>query len=241
VGSTAVLSSVFRSLNAVFAVVVAVAATQRFGDSTRAKLLTVAITSSVVVIFEALVIWLPKHSVTARRLLDSRSKFVGSWRQDVIKSHGRGMEQNPNRFAIFTVAYVKATDNYVVDGTAYTDAGIEHARWKSTDVVHFSRDGMSMTYEWEGPVTNREFKDGSADRSGFSRLTLTGEDGGTARVDHVHLDISLEINIDRITTAWLAKRQLGDFTPESLQTPSERDRFALALAPRRAEARARAK
>ena len=239
-GSTTVLSSVFRSLNAVFAVVVAVAATQTFGDSNRAKLWTVIITSSVVVLFETLVIWLPKHSVAARRLLDSRSKFAGSWLQDVVKSHGRGVEQNPNRFAIFTVVYSKPTDNYVVEGTAYTDAGIEHARWKSTDVVHFSRDGMSMTYEWKGPVTNQTFQDKSADRSGFSRLTLTDEDGGTARVDHVHLDISLEINIDRITTKWLAKKHLGEFTPDSLQIPSERDRFATVLAPRRARARAQA-
>ena len=222
------LTIVFRSANAIFAVVVAILVSLRFGESAMGKFITVLITAGVVALFEWLLIWTPRHSMRARRVLDPRALFAGVWLQEVVRVYGsEGPKlRYPNRFAVFTVKYLEPTDNYAVEGTAYSGSEGEHARWESTDVVHFAKDGRSMTYEWKGSIKSPTIGPEDPRRTGFAHLSLSSDDGGRGRVDHVAVDVILEFNCSRITTAWLARNTLSRFTPEDLHNPSDRDRFA---------------
>ncbi|HEY2380121.1 MAG TPA: hypothetical protein VGK48_02960 [Terriglobia bacterium] len=221
----------FRAANAVFAVVVAILISTRFGESAAGKLLTVGITTGVVALFEWLLIWLPKHSTRARRFLDPRSLFAGVWIQDVKRVHGsEGVKlEFPNRFAVFTIRYSSEADNYKVEGTAYTPSGEEHARWDSTEVVHFAKDGRSMTYEWSGSITDPAIGAEDPLRKGFAYLELPSDKGGRGRVDHVALNVVLMFNLSRVTSEWLAANQLSEFKPAELYSPEDRDRFAKAF------------
>jgi hypothetical protein len=223
----------FRAINAIFAVVVAILVSNRFGESTSGKLLTVFITSGVVAFFEWSMVWIPKRSIRARRLLDPRSLFAGIWLQDVKRVHGSegAKVEFPNRFAVFSIAYNKDEDNYRIEGMAYTPGGVEHARWTSTDVVHFSKDGRSMTYEWSGSIMDSETSPDDPRRTGFAHLQLSSDNGGTGRVDHVAVDVILVFNLTRITNEWLAANKLAvEFKTESLYNPEDRDRFAAKFA-----------
>jgi hypothetical protein len=233
------LFTVFRAANAIFAVIVAILVSRRFGESATGKLLTVVITGSVVAFFEWLMIWAPKHSTRARRILDPRSLFADVWIQEVVRVHGsEGPKLDfPNRFSVFTIAYRDRIDNYKIEGTAYTDMGIEHARWDSTDVVHFAKDGRSMTYEWEGSITNPLIGTDDPRRSGFAHLSLSSDNGGRGRVDHVAVEVILEYNFSRITKEWFIRNDLTRFNPKALYDPNDRDRFAVAFAKSRADLR----
>jgi hypothetical protein len=226
-------SSLLRTANAFLAVVVAILVSRRFGDSSIARDLTVLITSAVVLLFEWLLIWTPKHSASVRRFLDERARFSGVWLQEVKKVYGsKGVERDyPNRFGIVSIDYDKDVDNYNVNGTAYTDSGDEHARWDSEPVVHFSKNGRSMTYQWKGAITS-ESQSMEADdprRDGFTTLILSSDNGGRGRVDHVAVNVIIEFNLTRITAEWLAENKLSG-KPETLSNPSHRDKFAKAFA-----------
>jgi hypothetical protein len=225
------LNIVFRAANAVFAVVVAVVVSSWYGESIIGKLLTVLITAGVVALIETLTIWLPRHSARGRQLLDPRSRFTGVWLQEGVKQYGsEGVNiEIPNRFAIFTVGYGKETDNYEVDGAAYTAGGDEHARWESTDVAHFAKDGRAMTYEWTGTITNTDLDPKDPRRTGFCRLKLLDDDSGRGRVDHVAVNVVLLFNLSRVTTKWLEARNLLQFKLEHLKSPDQRNRLAKAL------------
>lgn len=228
----------FRAINAVFAVVVAVLITGRFGgDTPRAKIVAVLITAGVVAFVELLGVWAPKRSRTARRVLDSRSLFEGIWMQDVVNVDDQqgSTSEHPNRFAVFTVQYSRPINNYNVEGTAYDSIGREHAHWESTEVVHFAQNGRGMTYQWTGKIrignknANEKAGPERPDRGGFARLTLSSENGGRGRVDHVAMNINLDFNIFRLTKNWLAENNL-QFQPERLREPDYRNRFALEYA-----------
>jgi len=227
-------STFLRTANAFFAVVVAILVSRRFGDSSTARDLTVFITSAVVLLFEWLLIWAPKRSAWVRRFLDERARFSGVWIQEVKRVYGSaGAEQDyPNRFGILSIDYDKDADNYNVNGTAYTDSGDEHARWESDPVVHFSKNGRSMTYQWKGAITAEPPQSMEADdprRNGFTKLTLSSDNGGFGRVDHVAVNVIIEFNFTRITAEWLAENKLSG-KPETLSNPSRRDKFAKAFA-----------
>ena len=230
------LSSAFRAINAVFAVVVAIVVSMRLGESNVGKLVTVVITAGVVVLFEWFMVWSPKHLPTARRLLDARAVFAGVWLQQDVHAFGDStgstthVEMIPNRFAVFSLEYDRSSDTYNVDGSAYDGRGEEHARWNSVDVVHFAKDGRSMTYMWEGTITSETLALDDPRRTGFARLTLASDDAGRGRVEHVALRVNLEFNLRRVTPAWLADQKLDAFTPDRLHEPDIRDKFALALA-----------
>src|SRR5688572_16863668 len=101
------LFTFFRAANAIFAVVVALLVSSRFGESATGNLLTIVITSGVVALFEFLMVWAPKHFAWVRQLLDPRAVFVGVWIQEKVKvfgSEGPRLEF-PNRFSIFSVEY----------------------------------------------------------------------------------------------------------------------------------------
>ena len=181
--------------------------------------------------FEAFLIWAPKRSASARRLLDPRAVFSGVWIQQVVHIYGdEGAPMKPNRFAVFSIAYRKSDDSYAVKGNAYDGNADEHARWWSVDVVHFAKDGRAMTYLWEGTITNKSLREGDPERTGFARLDLASDDGGSGRVEHVSLKVNLEFNMIRVTRAWLAKQKLDAFEPDKLRDPTTRDQFATAYA-----------
>jgi hypothetical protein len=219
---------VFRALNAVFAVAVAIMVSTRLGESTVGKLVTVATTAGVVALSEWLMIWAPKHSAAARRLLDPRSILTGIWIQEVVHVYGTegAPTMRPNRFAVFSIDYRTPTDTYAVEGTAYDEHGNEHARWQSEDIVHFAKDGRSMTYLWGGTISNPTLGPFDPRRTGFARLMLSSDDGGRGHVEHVALNVNLDFNMQRVTRAWLAERRLGRFKPNALHNPGVRDKFA---------------
>lgn len=223
---------VFRALNAVFAVAVAIVVSTRLGDSDAGKLVTVSITAGIVALSEWGMDWGPKHFAWVRRKLDPRSIFAGVWVQEVVHMHGSEGPPplKPNRFALFSIAYVQPTDAYALEGTAYDDAGREHARWQSVDVMHFAKDGRSMTYLWEGTITNPEIGPDDPRRTGFARVVLSSDDAGRGRVEHVALRVNLEFNMRRVSKEWLAERRLGRFRPDDPRDPGRRDAFALEFA-----------
>ena len=220
-----------RAVSAVFAVVVAVLVSTLYGESITGKLLTVLITAGVVALFEVLKIWLPRHSARGRQLLDPRSQFTGVWLQEGVKQYGSdGVNiEAPNRFAIFVVGYQKETDNYEVDGAAYTAEGDEHARWESTDVANFAKDGRAMSYEFTGTITNADLGPEDPRRTGFCRVKLLDGDSGRGRVDHVAVNAVLLFNLSRVTTKWLVAHNLLQFKLDNLKDPVQRNRLAKAL------------
>jgi hypothetical protein len=233
---------VFRALNAVFAVVVAILVSMRWGDSNLGKLVTVIITASVVAFAEWLLLWAPKHWEWARRRLDPRSIFTGVWIEEDVHVLGDGRnEQIPNRFGIFAIDYQEETDTYAVDGRAYNKVGKEHARFWSVEAkpIHFAKNGRSMTYLFDGTITNPNLKSSDPRRTGLTRMDLVTDDAGTGRVDHVALNVTLEFNLRRVTKEWLAEHELSRFLPEKLREPDVRDDFAEAFA-RRTDRRAAA-
>jgi hypothetical protein len=249
--------TLFRAANAIFAVVIAIVIASRFGETATGKALTVLITSGVVALFEWMMTWAPKRYGWVRRLLDTRALFSSVWMQEVKLVYGsEGAKPDyPNRFAVFSVKYDQSRDNYRISGTAYTAEGKEHARWDSTDVVHFSKSGRSMSYQWEGTITNTvrdedrakgrdrdrdeaDVEPGDPRRSGFASLELSSDDGGRGRVDHVAVNVILEFNFARITGEWLARNNIKDFKPDTLHDPAYRDAFAVALAKARTGRRA---
>jgi hypothetical protein len=194
--------------------------------------LTVVVTSGVVALFEWLMIWAPKHFGWFRRLLDRRAIYVGVWIQEKVRMFGsEGLKLDfPNRFSVYRIRYNDSNDNYTVEGRAYTQIGKEHARWKSENVVHFSKDGRSMTYNFGGTIQNEALGAEDPRRKGIASLELFSDDAGSGRVDHVAVNAVLEFNFARITTDWLAKHNLSQFEPEALHDPATRDKFALAYA-----------
>ena len=82
------LAATFRAVNAVFAVVVAVVVSTRWGESNRGKVIIVIITAGVVALCEWLMAWAPKHSAAARSLLDPRAVFIGVWMQQGVLVRG---------------------------------------------------------------------------------------------------------------------------------------------------------
>ena len=226
--------TLFRTLNAIFAVVVAILISRRLGESASGKIVTVLITSGVVALFEWLMTWTPRRFAWVRQLLDQRALFSGVWLQEVKTVYGsEGRKQDhPNRFGLFSVKYDQGEDNYKVSGSAYTDSGQEHAQWDSTEVVHFSKSGRSMSYEWVGTLISESGSSGDpADprRQGFTSLKLTSDNAGRGRVDHVAVNVILEFDLTRITADWLAENNLR-VKPETLHDPSKRDAFALGFA-----------
>ena len=226
------LFTFFRAANAIFAVVVAILVSSRFGETATGNLLTVVITSGVVALFEFLMVWAPKHFLWVRQLLDPRAIFADVWIQEKVRVFGSEGPQleTPNRFSVFFIKYDSSIDNYSVKGRAYTGSGVEHARWDSEDVVHFSKDGRSMTYEFSGTIMTEALGAEDPRRKGFAILELSSDNAGSGRVDHVAVNAILIFDFVRITVEWLAKHNFGQYKPDSLLDPAARDQFAAAYA-----------
>jgi hypothetical protein len=153
--------------------------------------------------------------------------MTGVWVQDIRAVHGnQGVtgEEN-NRFGIFSVEY-RQPDGYSVNGTAYDPTGAESARWRSVETPTFAEDGRSMTYLFEGTKTGEAPHATNPERKGLTKVTLTSDDAGTGRVEHVATNRILLFNLHRVTTSWLAKRGLGMTEPDDLRDPGSRDEFA---------------
>jgi hypothetical protein len=223
---------IVRALTTVLAVVVGVAVSaSSLGDSGGGKVVAAALIASIVALLEWLLIWAPKHSARARRMLDPRSLMVGVWSQDVFREGGRRLPDGTNRFAVYTVGY-NASDGYKIEGRAYGADGTEHARWWSDGTVNFSQSGREMTYVFKGDVTDPSLgADSEASRSGPSKLSLPpdSDDSGTGHVEHVADNVSLDFDIFRVTPAWLHARGLDKYSPDQLRDLGVRNRFAVDL------------
>ena len=212
----------FRAFSTVATVIIAVAVSATIGESATGKVWAAILIAAVIAAVEWLLIWTPKHSAVARKLLDPRAKMVGIWVQNVDRVfHG----QEDNRFSIFWLDHQDSGD-YDINGFAYNPEGVEHARWWSDGIPEFGKDGRSMTYRWKGTVMENGGNDDSPDRTGVASMT----DGGTGRVEHVGMNLDLEVSFERVTTKWLEGIGLGQYKPDDLKKKGIRDTVASAYA-----------
>jgi hypothetical protein len=212
----------FRAFSTIVTVVIAVIVTATVGDSSFGKVWAAVLIAGVIALVEWLLIWAPKHSVVARKLLDRRSDMIGVWLQKVENViHGKV----DNRFSIFWI--YSDRDIYKVSGFAYDSGGAEGASWHSDGSPDFSDDYRSMTYRWVGTMEDNKSKN-DPDRIGFAGFNL---DGKPCRVVHVGMRLNLVVKFQPVTTEWLKGKGFDHYQPNDLKTnPELRDRVALAYA-----------
>lgn len=217
----------FRAFSTLVTVAIAVTVAAVWGDSPGGKILAAVLIAAVIGIVEWLLIWTPKHSAAARRVLDPRSVVAGVWMQDVVAVFPpRPVDEDRNRFAIFWVDY-QLPDGYRVSGFAYDQKGLEYARWRSEGSPEFTKDGRSMTYRFSGTITEQSAQADDHERLGFANIDLRA---GTGRVDHVAMKVSLRFDVWRVTPRWLQEVGLGQFSPDGLKEATARTQFAAAYA-----------
>jgi hypothetical protein len=214
---------IFRAFSTVVTVVIAVVVSATLDNSSFGKVLAAILIAAVIAAVEWLLIWTPKHYAVARKLLDRRTNMIGFWLQNVDRII-RGQEGN--QFSIFWVDY-QDSRGYFLNGFAYNPSGIEHARWWSVGSPEFTDDGRSMSYRWAGTVMENESNDDDPDRTGVASIKLDGE---TGRVEHVGMNITLIVSLQRITPGWLNHYGLGQYQPSDLKTKKIRDGVALSYA-----------
>jgi hypothetical protein len=212
-----------RAFSTVVTVVIAVGVSAALGETAPGKIWAAVLIAAVIALVEWLLIWAPRHSAVARRLLDPRSALVGVWLQEVR----RVLEATPgpdgassNRFAVFWVDY--GDGDYAVRGFAFDPTGVEHSRWWSEGAPEFAKDGRSMTYRWNGTTMKGGSHGEDMDRTGICRLDLRA---GTGRVQHVGMRVDIVFDFFQVT-----QHQLDDMGlrlgPEDLKTIKDRERFA---------------
>jgi hypothetical protein len=232
------VASVVRGLGSVLTVVVAILVTTRAGETATAKVLAAALSAAVLVGLEWFVRWSPRHLGWARRHLDERAVWTGVWVQTVVEAWSTTGREDDNRnsFSVFRVVYGPET-GYSLVGRAYDDDGAEVAEWESTEGATFSRDGRRLSYMWRGKTWDGDTVDPG--RTGLATMQLRpGEsDNGTGEVQHVGINRQLDVELERVTDAFLRSTGLaGTFTVAGLEGDGERRRFARALARARAGA-----
>lgn len=217
----------FRAFSTVVTVVIAVGVAAQAGETASGKIWAAVLIAAVVGLVEWLLVWAPKHSALARRLLDPRAQMVGVYVQDVKMMFGTGRGARPdNRFAVFWVD-ARGDGEYGVTGFAYNSAGGRYADFRSEGMPEFSKDGLSMTYRWDGEFLN-DSDDGQApDSKGVAQVDLHS---CTGRVDNVGMDLALLFDLHRVDRAWLDTIGLGQLDPSSLKRADGRDEFARAYA-----------
>lgn len=220
---------VVRAIQSAVAIAVGIGTAMVLGDGNTGRLVAVPVGAVFAVLIEYGLRIAPRRSRRARRLLDPSSVFEGVWIQNVKKVVTDGQHAESNRFAVFTVTF---SGEYKIEGRAYDERGLEFARWHSLLPVNFARDGRSMTYLWEGDVIGVAADAGdTGDRKGFCLLSLSSSgNGGTGRVDHVSMKVTLHFDLQRVTPDVLAGSPITD--PASLADPAMRDQFAVVFAKR---------
>jgi len=212
----------FRAFSTIVTVVIAVVVSAVVGDSPLGKVWAAVLIAFVIALAEWLINWAPKHSALARKLLDNRASMVGMWVQNVDRVlHG----QEGIRFSIFWV-YYKKPEGYAVAGYAYNPEGKKYAAWWSVGSPEFGEDGRSMTYRWGGTVMEGGRADDDAERTGIASISIDKE----GKVEHVGMNLSLCVNIQRVTVEWLSEIGLGQYQPDDLREQEIRDAAACAYA-----------
>jgi hypothetical protein len=218
-----VVPILFRAFSTIVTVVIAVGVSASLGETAAGKIWAAVLIAAVIALVEWLLIWAPRHSAVARRLLDPRSALVGVWLQDVR----RVLEAAPgpdgaslNRFAIFWVEY--GDGEYDVSGFAFDPTGVEHSRWWSEGVPEFAKDGRSMTYRWNGTTMMGGTHGQDMDRTGICRLDLRA---GTGRIQHVGMRVDLIFDFFQVTQHLLDDMSLR-LGPADLKTFEGREVFA---------------
>lgn len=218
-----------RAFSTVITVVVAVLVSATLGDSAWGKIWAAVLIAAVIALIEWLLIWTPKHSATARSLLDPRARHVGVWLQLVRKVVSTfSSSEDRNRFAVYWVDY--KPDGYYVTGFAFDGEGNEFARWHSTGNPDFGPGGQSMSYRWTGEVIGLPDPTDNIDRTGVTRVSL---DDRTGRVDHVGMNRILLFDLESVSSPLLTELNLGSLAPEALKNPSSRSLFAKEYAKRK--------
>lgn len=145
----------------------------------------------------------PKRWRWLRRWLDPRAEFEGTWVQEVEKG------PKGNEVGVFSVDYEPEGDTFSVQGRAYSGAGEQWAKWRSTQM--FIQAGQrKATYLWDGEILR---KAPDADKSGLTTLYLRPPPGlslpmtGEGRVSHVGEGTRLTFELRRVDNHLL--RDLG--------------------------------
>jgi hypothetical protein len=224
-----------RAFSTVFAVVVAVSVSARWGDTGTGKILAAIVIAVTIAVIEGFMLWSPRHLAWARRLMDARAIWTGIWVQDVKVAFGERRERNPQRNA-FAVFYVDYDDGYSIVGRAYDLEGKESARWHSKGDPMFTKNGRSVSYVWDGVAMDATVDTDDPNRAGLATMTLDEDNAGSGWIEHVALNRRLDFDLQRVTRPWLAQRKLAEFDPRRLVDPDTRREFAAAFARRRAEA-----
>jgi hypothetical protein len=225
-----------RAFSTVFAVVVAVLVSARWGETSTGKIVAAVIIAVSIGAIEGFMLWAPRHLAWARRLLDPRSIWTGIWIQDVKLASGARRETNPqhNAFAVF---YVDYDVGYSITGRAYDPRGKESARWRSKGDPMFTKNGRSMSYVWDGVTIDSTIDTDDPNRAGLATMNLDEDDAGSGWIEHVALNRRLDFDLRRVTRTWLEERGLGEFEPRRLVDPDKRLQFATAFARSRPDGR----
>jgi hypothetical protein len=87
---------------------------------------------------------------------------------------------------------------YKLDGRAFDDQGTEVAGWWSDEYPTF-KDGRTISYIWRGETHERG--DLSPERLGLARIHLRPGDNhnGKGQVQHVAINLELEVTVERVT------------------------------------------
>lgn len=219
---------IVRATSTIITVVVAVAVSSTLGDTASGRIWAAVLIAILIGLVESLLIWAPKHSALARRLLDPRSVHVGVWMQRVTKSvggDGRSPADELNRFAVYYVKYNEGS--YRVSGFAFDSSGTDFARWHSVGSPEFASDGHSMTYRFVGEIIGDATDSDDIERTGVTGLDL---ESSTGRVDHVGERRIVLFDIERVSRRLLDRLGLNDLSWKQLDDPASRRRLASAYA-----------
>ena len=220
---------VVRALSTACTVLISVVIAAEFGDSGAGRVLAAFVIAVFVCLVELLLVFAPKHWSFARHLIDRRSKLEGIWVQEVsrVVSGDEASAAESNRFAVFWIEY--QSGDYRVRGHAFDAAGIEVARWGSTDPPTFDSAGTVMSYVFEGEFLGESTGD-VIDRTGVTRLDFDDDlTTGTGRADHVGLSRILLFSIERVTSAFLEMHGSA-MAPNDVKSAGKRAAFGVAYA-----------
>jgi hypothetical protein len=227
--SSQVVPILFRAFTTLVTVLISVGVAAEMGDSTQGKIWSAVLIAFVIALVEGLLYWAPKHSALIRRLLDPRSAVIGIWIQDVqhVSHPGWSSSEPPTlRFGVFWVEY-EPSQGYEVAGFAYHANGEERSRWWSDGPAWFTADGQSMTYRWQGTVMKGIDPNDPTIRTGIATINIRNNIG---KVEHVGMNLSMIINVQRVDDKWLREMGLEQFVGKPLKEHSVRNRFALSFA-----------
>ena len=229
-------SAIIRAIGSVLTVIVAVQVTSSAGDSDSAKIVAAIISAAVIAAVEWFVWWSPKRLEWARERLDPRAVWLGAWVQTVTLAYSSSegvMEEETNAYSVFVVTYDVQRKIYVLAGDAYDRNGVEVAEWSSSVEMFptFSQDGRSVSYAWRGTMLVAGERNPLKEGLATLRLTDGKSDEGSGSIQHVSLDRTFLVDVERVTPTYLKQSEStrGFQVKEIVAKKTIRQEFAEAL------------